>query len=270
MKSYNDITLKYIKENRKRSMLTIIGIILSLALISGVGFLGLSVRDLLYDNAVTNSGDYEFGFADIDQKVISTLRSDVDLDKVGVIENGTVFKIDSFEDIDINIQSEDEVSLNEIFKINLTEGRLPKNNDELIIADEAKEYLDLELNDKVTFNEVNYEDGKKTINGEKEFIIVGFTKEIFSSNGTWLNGTTFLDEIENDKGYHIIFTVKDNKNKYETVLEKSEKLGLEESKIISNGDILALSGQSEYKGINDVIKGTATFVIIIIIITTIF
>jgi len=270
MKSYNDITLKYIKENKKRSMFTIIGIILSLALISGVGFLGLSVRDLLYDNAIANSGEYEFELMDIDRKVISTLKSDVDLDKVGVLEEDTIYKLDGFEDSDINVQSKDEVSLNEIFKINLTEGRLPKNNSELIIDYKAKEYLDLELNDKVTLNEVNYEEGKKTINGEKEFILVGFTKEIFSSNGRWLNGTTFLHEIENDKVYNIIFTVKNKKNKYETVLEKSQKLGLEERKIISNGDILALKGQSEYKGINDVIKGTSTFVIIIIMITTIF
>ena len=53
MKSYSDITLKYLKENKKRTLFTIIGIILSLSLISGVGFLGLSVRDLLYDNAIT-------------------------------------------------------------------------------------------------------------------------------------------------------------------------------------------------------------------------
>ena len=52
MKSYNDIILKYLKKNKKRTLFTIIGIILSLSLISGVGFLGLSVRDLLYENTI--------------------------------------------------------------------------------------------------------------------------------------------------------------------------------------------------------------------------
>lgn len=272
MKSYSDITLKYLKENKKRTLFTIIGIILSLSLISGVGFLGLSVRDLLYDNAIKNNGDYEFGFWNVDKKVISILRNDVDLDKVGVITNADSgpYKLGGFEDCTIYITSEDEVCLKDIFKTELTEGRLPENSSELIISDEAKEYLKLELNDNVTLNEVNYENGKEIKVGVKEFTIVGFTKESFPSDGTWLNGITFLEKIENNKTYDIKFTVKDNKNKYQTVLSKAKRLNIEEQLIDSNNDLLALRGQSEYKGINDVIKGISIFVIIIIMITTIF
>ncbi|MBM6817930.1 ABC transporter permease [Clostridium saudiense] len=272
MKSYSDITLKYLKENKKRTLFTIIGIILSLSLISGVGFLGLSVRDLLYDNAIKNSGDYEFGFWNVDKKVISILRNDVDLDKVGVITNADSgsYKLGGFEDCTIYITSEDEVCLKDIFKTELTEGRLPENGSELIISDEAKEYLKLELNDKITLNEINYKNEKEIKVGVKEFTIVGFTKESFPSDGTWLNGITFLEKIENNKTYDIKFTVKDNKNKYQTVLSKAKRLNIEEELIDSNNDLLALRGQSEYKGINDVIKGISIFVIIIIMITTIF
>lgn len=272
MKSYSDITLKYLKENKKRTLFTIIGIILSLSLISGVGFLGLSVRDLLYDNAIKNSGDYEFGFWNVDKKVISILRNDVDLDKVGVITNADSgsYKLGGFEDCTISITSEDEVCLKDIFKTELTEGRLPENGSELIISDEAKEYLKLELNDKITLNEINYKNEKEIKVGVKEFTIVGFTKESFPSDGTWLNGITFLEKIENNKTYDIKFTVKDNKNKYQTVLSKAKRLNIEEELIDSNNDLLALRGQSEYKGINDVIKGISIFVIIIIMITTIF
>lgn len=272
MKSYSDITLKYLKENKKRTLFTIIGIILSLSLISGVGFLGLSVRDLLYDNAIKNSGDYEFGFWNVDKKVISILRNDVDLDKVGVITNADSgsYKLGGFEDCTIYITSEDEVCLKDIFKTELTEGRLPENGSELIISDEAKEYLKLELNDKITLNEINYKNEKEIKVGVKEFTIVGFTKESFPSDGTWLNGITFLEKIENNKTYDIKFTVKDNKNKYQTVLSKAKRLNIEEELIDSNNDLLVLRGQSEYKGINDVIKGISIFVIIIIMITTIF
>ena len=49
MKSYSDITLKYLKKNKKRTLLTIIGIIISLSLISGVGFLGLSFNEYMYN-----------------------------------------------------------------------------------------------------------------------------------------------------------------------------------------------------------------------------
>ena len=117
MKSYNDIILKYLKKNKKRTVFTIIGIILSLSLISGVGFLGLSVRDLLYENTINIGGDYEFEIFDINKKVISILRNDVDLEKVGVYGNVNRYKLDGFEEFEIQIQSSDEVYLNEISRI---------------------------------------------------------------------------------------------------------------------------------------------------------
>ena len=47
--------VKYLKKNKKRTLFTIIGIILSLSLISGVGFLGLSFNDYMYDKAIDNN-----------------------------------------------------------------------------------------------------------------------------------------------------------------------------------------------------------------------
>ena len=87
MKSYSDITLKYLKKNKKRTLLTIIGIIISLSLIIGVGFLGLSFNEYMYNRAIDNNGDYEFGFSNVDKDVVNTLRNDVDLKNVGVFSN---------------------------------------------------------------------------------------------------------------------------------------------------------------------------------------
>ena len=268
MKSYNDIILKYLKKNKKRTLFTIIGIILSLSLISGVGFLGLSVRDLLYENTINIGGDYEFEIFDINKKVISILRNDVDLEKVGVYGNINRYKLDGFEEFEIQIQSSDEVYLNEISRISLTEGRLPENSNELIIADEAKEYLDLNLNDKITLSEIKGEEEVRKI-GERDFTIVGFKKESFLS-GTTLEGITFLDKIENNKSYNIKFTVKDNTDKYETVLNKAHRLKIDEGYVLCNNELLAFRGESQYMGINNFIEGISIFVIIIIVITTVF
>ena len=43
--SYKQLTGKYLKANRKRSILTIIGIILSVALISSIGLFFLGIQD---------------------------------------------------------------------------------------------------------------------------------------------------------------------------------------------------------------------------------
>ena len=273
MRSYSDITLKYLKKNKKRSIFTIIGIILSLALISGVGFLGLSFRDFMYDRAIRGDGDYEFAFFDVDKRVISILRNDVDLDKVGVSANegSGSYRIDGNDDSEIFIISEDTITLNEIFNHELTEGRLPKESSELIIDSKAKEYLGLSINDKVKFEEITYKDGKEVkTNNFKEYTIVGFSKESFISDGTWFNAVTYLDEIKNNKSYDIKFTVKDIKNKRDVAMSKANRLKLDEIKMYSNNELLSLRGQTEYTGINTVINGVVVFVIGIIVVATIF
>lgn len=273
MRSYSDITLKYLKKNKKRSLFTIIGIILSLSLISGVGFLGLSFRDFMYDRAIENNGDYEFGFFDVDKRVISILRNDVDLDKVGVstIEGSGSYKIDGYEDSEVHISSDDETALNEIFNEELTEGRLPKESSELIIDSHAKEYLGLSINDKIKVEEIAYKDGKEVkTNNFKEYTIVGFSKESVIQNEKYFYAVTCLDEIKNNKSYDIRFTVKDSKNKIDIAISKANKLKIDQEKMYINNELLSLRGQTGYTGINNAINGAVIFVIGIIVVVTIF
>ena len=273
MRSYSDITLKYLKKNKKRSLFTIIGIIISLALISGVGFLGLSFMDFMYDRAIANNGDYEFGFFDVDKRVISILRNDVDLDKVGVstIEGSGSYKIDGYDESEVHISSEDKTALNEIFNHELTEGRLPKEDSELIIDSHAKEYLGLSINDKIKVEEITYKDGKEVkTNNFKEYTIVGFSKENFGSNGTYFYAVTCLDEIKNNKSYDIRFTVKDIKNKTDIAISKANRLKIDQEKMYINNELLSLRGQTGYTGINTAINGVVIFVIGIIIVATVF
>ena len=274
MRSYSDITLKYLKKNKKRTLLTIIGIILSLSLISGVGFLGLSFKDYMYNSAIENNGDYEFTFLNVDKRVVNILKNDVDLEKVGIMTNegSGSFKIDGYDEGKIYITSEDATCLNEIFIKNLTEGRVPKDNTEIIIDSQAKEFLGINLNDKVKLQEITYDKkGNQVLTNKfNEYVVVGFTKERFTSQRKDFNATTYLDEIKNNKSYDISFTVKDSKNKRNIALGKAKRLKLDENNMISNSDLLALRGQTEYDGINLVLNTMVIFVIGIIVLATIF
>lgn len=275
MKSYSGITVKYLKENKKKSIFTIVGIILSLALISGVGFLGLSIRDYLYDSAKTNNGDYEFGLFGQDKRVVSVLKNDVDLEKVGVssFNGGGTFQLDGIDDKYIYLMSNDEVTFNEIETFDLEDGRLPQVSGEILMDSLTKTKLSVKLNDKITLNEMEYT-GKKTgyvkTGNTKEFTIVGFYNETFRSGGSDFNAYSFLDEIKANEIYDIRFTVKENKNKRDIVEGKAHRLGIDKAEIIANEDLLSLMGQSKYVGINTVISAMSIFVLVIIILATIF
>lgn len=276
MKSYSDITLKYLKKNKKRTLLTIIGIIISLSLISGVGFLGLSFNEYMYNRAIDNNGDYEFGFSNVDKDVVNILRNDVDLKNVGVFSNVGLGKyvLEDKDENSIYITEQDETYSTKITKTILTEGDYPKSSNELILNSKAKEYLDINIGDNVKLREVQFdENGNEVLtNNYKTYKIVGFLQEQFETGDSIFSGETFLDNLEDNKEYNVFFTVINNKNKTKLVNEKFDNLNLDRNfnYINVNNDLLALIGEGEYIGVNIVVKGVVVFVLLIIILATIF
>ncbi|MEN8077827.1 FtsX-like permease family protein [Clostridioides difficile] len=276
MRSYSDITLKYLKKNKKRTLFTIIGIILSLSLISGVGFLGLSFNDYMYDRAIDNNGDYEFGFSSVNGEVVNILRNDVDLEKVGTVANVVLGKLtlEGKGENSIYITEQDKIYSNEITSTELTEGEYPKSSKELILNSSAKEGLGLSIGDTVNLREIQYDEDANEVltDNYKEYKIVGFIKEQYETGNSVFSGETLLDNLENNKEYNVFFTVVNNKNKTDLVNEKFDNLHLDrEFNYISiNNDLLALKGESSYVGINTAIKGIVIFVLGIIILATIF
>lgn len=276
MKSYSDITLKYLKKNKKRTLLTIIGIIISLSLISGVGFLGLSFNEYMYNRAIDNNGDYEFGFSNVDKDVVNILRNDVDLKNVGVFSNVGLGKyvLEDKDENSIYITEQDETYSTKITKTILTEGDYPKNSNELILNNKTKDYLGINLGDNIKLREVQFdENGNEVLtNNYKTYKIVGFLQEQFEIGKGVFSGETFLDNLEDNKEYNVFFTVINNKNKTKLVNEKFDNLNLDRNfnYINVNNDLLALIGESEYTGINTVVKVVVVFVLLIIILATIF
>ena len=276
MRSYSDITLKYLKKNKKRTLFTIIGIILSLSLISGVGFLGLSFNDYMYDRAIDNNGDYEFGFSSVNGEVVNILRNDVDLEKVGTVANVVLGKLtlEGKGENSIYITEQDKIYSNEITSTELIEGEYPNSSKELILNSSAKEGLGLSIGDTVKLREIQYDGDANEVltDNYKEYKIVGFIKEQYETGDSVFSGETLLDNLEDNKDYNVFFTVVNNKNKTDLVNEKFDNLHLDrEFNYISiNNDLLALKGESSYVGINTAIKGMIIFVLGIIILATIF
>lgn len=276
MRSYSDITLKYLNKNKKRSLFTIIGIILSLALISGVGFLGLSFRDFMYDRAIANNGNYEFGIFNVNKDIVDTLRNDVDLEKVGAITNAVegYLTLEGKGENSIYITEQDETYLTEITSTELTEGEYPKSSKELILNSKAKEVLGINIGDNIKLREVQFDENANKVltDNYKEYKVVGFIKEQYETDNSTFSGKTLLDNLKENKEYAILFTVINSKNKVDLVNEKFDNLQLdrEVNHININNDLLALRGESSYKGINTTIEQMIIFVLGIIILATIF
>ena len=75
MKLLNKLTLKNLRLNKVRTIVTIVGIMLSAALITVVSGMALSGRQTMIDAQTAWSGNYDVALDIIDNSVIETARN---------------------------------------------------------------------------------------------------------------------------------------------------------------------------------------------------
>ena len=80
-------TIKNLKLNKKRTIVTIIGIILSVALITAVGTMFMSARASLIEYEVQTKGNFHAVFRDVDAKEINDFTLNRKVSEVFLSQN---------------------------------------------------------------------------------------------------------------------------------------------------------------------------------------
>lgn len=148
MKVINKLVKKTLKLNKKRSIGTIIGIMLSVALVCAVSGMFASLRATIIDVEKTYSGDYHFCYVNIDADTVETLKHNRDIEKLETtgrlgfcMPKDTFIEINSINDID-----------NTVIPLKLVDGRMPENNHEIVLDEMALWQLDAKVGDMVTLD----------------------------------------------------------------------------------------------------------------------
>lgn len=259
MSILNRLTIKNLRLNKKRTIVTIIGIILSTALMVGIGLLFSSFQDLMIRDTIGYSGKYEAKYNDVDLIKFNDIKN----------KNFTYFyeKPIGFS----KTQSSNEykpymyiTSVNREYfdELKLIEGDIPKNENEIVISNHVitNGGLDYKVGDIVTFTYgsrnidgnitlANSElvDGEFLTNeGTHTYKIVGIVDrsnfESYSASGY----TAFTVDVNSDNG-NVNLYVMFNKNK--NIIKQSEELAKElnyNGDINYNSTLLALYGESTY------------------------
>lgn len=259
MSILNRLTIKNLRLNKKRTIVTIIGIILSTALMVGIGLLFSSFQDLMIRDTIGYSGKYEAKYNDVDLIKLNDIKN----------KNFTYFyekpigfsKIESSNEYKpyMYITSVNREYFNEL---KLIEGSFPKNENEIVISNHVitNGGLNYKVGDIVTFTYgsrnidgditlANSElvDGEFLTNeGTHTYKIVGIVDrsnfESYSASGY----TAFTVDVNSDNG-NVNLYVMFNKNK--KIIKQSEELAKElnyNGDINYNSTLLALYGESTY------------------------
>ena len=259
MSILNRLTIKNLRLNKKRTIVTIIGIILSTALMVGIGLLFSSFQDLMIRDTIGYSGKYEAKYNDVNLIKLNDIKN----------KNFTYFyeKPIGFSKIESSNEYKPYMYITSVNReyfdeLKLIEGDIPKNENEIVISNHVitNGGLDYKVGDIVTFTYgsrnidgnitlANSElvDGEFLTNeGTHTYKIVGIVDrsnfESYSASGY----TAFTVDVNSDNG-NVNLYVMFNKNK--NIIKQSEELAKElnyNGDINYNSTLLALYGESTY------------------------
>lgn len=285
MNILNKLTIKHLKMNKKRTIVTIIGVILSTALMVGIGLLFSTFREYMIDETISYSGDYHTEFSRVDQDKFSLITNNIKVKDYfysqhlgfAYLENGT----NEYKPyLDILAVSE-----NYLDELNLIDGRMPENDSEVVISNH------IETNGGVKYNigdtlELNI--GERYFDGEsiaevapnnnsfmpdeyleleetKKYKVVGVVErshyESYSSPGYRI--FTKLTANNNDKKLDVYVHFKNVKDTYKVSEDIAKQLGYENVGIDNvfyrevnyNSSLLAIYGVSQYDNMLEGISG---------------
>lgn len=151
----NRLTIKSLKLNKKRTVVTIVGIILSIMLITAVSSIFSSLISSATDYERQYKGNYHAAFSNIPASELETIYNNRKIKTVNVVENIGFAAIDSksTEKPYALVKAFSDNALNNL-AVNLIEGRLPENENEILIPKNLSTNggSSLKTDDEITLN----------------------------------------------------------------------------------------------------------------------
>lgn len=289
MEIIQKLTLQYMKLNKKRTLVTILGIIISVAMFTAVSIIIYSFQDLLVRYSYASSGKYHAFFDNVEAENLDYITEDSEVDFYMQVKEIGIAKLNDGNDTYTPysyISAYDKNAL-ENLPVNLIEGRLPNNSSEILISEyfmsisggtyNIGDIIDFPMGERTlsyTTADPSGNEVTETITLDQDDYIYydsATEKEVFVSNGTILQYTivgvvdhyipgpsypfiTLLEE--NSIGSHDVVTtyvfLKDlNNSSTEHLRNMGGQAGIDPyDDVTLNTNVFVLSGNTYDSGFN--------------------
>ena len=269
MNILSKVTWKGMWKNRTRTIVTIIGIILSAAMFMAITTLGYSLWDYLLRTEIHNSGDYFLRFDYTTSEHLESLSADDRTSKLGTlgILGYTTFEVQQREDYvsrETCAVAAGDQAFYDMVSIRMEEGRLPQSSNEIVITENIYHYLKdagqpCEIGETVTLNIIpeyaEYEgENPLPADGEaftKSYTIVGISETFVRLHDMDLYLShlfTFADTGDSPLWYRIYLKTYNPRDAYPVMHEMPD--GIAGS---TNDSLLEYYGVTQYTNYNTMI-----------------
>lgn len=270
------------KKNRTRTIVTIIGVVLSTAMITGVAAFSTSLLHFLIRSSIVKHGNWHVEFSDVDSTFIQERADDKEISGIATVESMGYAVLEGAKSPEkpyLFIAGFSEQAFHTL-PINLISGRLPENSGEVLVPAHVAEKggvrfrvgdtISLEIGDRVDGSRnlsqhIPYHSGTgvETLvpRSKKTYRIVGICQrpgfEEHSAPGYTL--ITKADGKENTDRFSLFVTLK---NPRQVKAYVSDKAGKQD--YLLNDSVLRFMGISENRLINTLLYTVGGILIAII------
>lgn len=152
--TYKQLTGRYLKTSQKRTALTILGIVLSVALISTIGLFFYSMQAAEVEDAKNDYGAFHLMFTKTDEALVSKIANNPKVSRYGFF---TGEEVDVQGKITISKLTATDKAL-ELMPYRVKEGKLPKAENEVAVEKWVLSYIDktAKAGDTIKFNNKEY------------------------------------------------------------------------------------------------------------------
>lgn len=146
MKLISKLTLRYIQKNKMRTVLTLLGIIISIAMLVSIGIIIESYRDQMIQDSIDFTGDYDFVSTDPTRKDVKDLGRLSDIKNTYKLKSDKIYRAHYYdEELNYNyysalkiVEAEKEY-YDEIMPYGfIVEGRKPTKENEILVPYELR------------------------------------------------------------------------------------------------------------------------------------
>lgn len=136
MNILNKVALQGLKKNRTRTVVTIIGVILSVAMITAVATFGVSLLSYMADGAAKKYGNWHVAFLDVNSSFVQERMNDKEVLNTVTFDNIGYALVDGAKNLNkpyFFIAGFNQKTFDAL-PITLLSGRLPENSSEIVIS----------------------------------------------------------------------------------------------------------------------------------------
>ena len=296
MNILNNLTTKNLKLNKKRTIVTIIGIMLSVALICAVAGMVTSFQATLINIAITDGGNRHLTVENVKQKDLQYFTNNSHVKSIYLTETLGYAKYDNMNEykpyayiLGYTKEAFDNTTLK------LVSGRLPQDSGEIVVSVPFQNNAKVKLGDTISLdigkrvcmdgtilnqsNPYYVEEGETdlcheyiTDTSKHEYKIVGITERLnYNIEGYSAPGYTLITKIDNvSDNINVSLLFKDAKYYKEYINNIANDKDLNKYNITLNDELLRWSGVSLSDRTMNMLYAVAGVVIGIIILTSVF